>query len=160
MTDSDLRAAAVAILDSAPAPDEDLTAATIVGIGWATVEADRAVVELGGTGWTQGPRDPLLGARTWLRPALSDESLGEVTLLILEPDTEGRLAALLARFGEGVAAVYLRVAGPGAAGRGAAGPAAPGRAAPGPSSGPLGTGHLVRGGPSRGPHLIVLEGPS
>ena len=32
-------------------------------------------------------------------------------LLLLEPDTEGRLAATIARHGEGVVAVYVRASG-------------------------------------------------
>lgn len=100
--------------------------------GWATVELDRAEVELtrsyDGAGqaarpdvprvpWGPGPMpersggelpepasDGLLGAR-WriLWPGL----LGSV--VILEPSTEGPLAAALARHGEGYVALYLIV---------------------------------------------------
>jgi len=45
----------------------------------------------------------LLGARSW---RIGD---GPVALLLLEPRTEGRLAAALARRGEGVAAIYLAI---------------------------------------------------
>jgi hypothetical protein len=51
--------------------------------------------------------------------------------VVLEPDTEGRLAASLARFGEGVAVIYL-------------------------GDGPPGPGTLVRGGLPWGPHVILL----
>ena len=51
-------------------------------------------------------RDALLGASVWRREP-SPGSGARPALFVLEPDTEGRLAAVLARFGEGVAAAYL-----------------------------------------------------
>ena len=110
----------------------------IAGVGWATVEHERAQRELdallGPTGpWIAADRDAALGARGWRRAA----SRGQPPfLMILEPDTEGRLAASLARFGEGVAVVYLGMATP--------------------LGGP-GSGTLIRSGPAWGPHAVLLE---
>lgn len=94
----------------------------LAGIGWATVDAERAQQELdarlgpvddpAGT-WVLTPRDAALGARAWLRVP-SATSPGETALVLLEPDTEGRIAASLARFGEGVAVIYLGDGSPGA----------------------------------------------
>ncbi|HET7181939.1 MAG TPA: hypothetical protein VFI15_06875 [Candidatus Limnocylindrales bacterium] len=87
-----------------------VSATRISGIAWATVEADRAFRELDGalgaaTSWVPQERDGLLGASVWRRnPSPGD---GGGALFVVEPDTEGRLAANLARFGEGVAAVYV-----------------------------------------------------
>jgi hypothetical protein len=125
----------------------------IVGIGWATVELDRAERELGPplcSRWDPGPRDELLGATV---RHCRDE--GE-QLILLEPDTEGRLAAFLARFGEGIAAVYLgHVHVP--AGIGPT-PQPVDPLALGPRGlGPLGPGRVLLGGPAWGPHIVVLD---
>ena len=73
--------------------------------GWATVELDRAARDLA-VGVAVRSRDlsddTLLGARCRLVEA---ENRDEV--LLLEPATEGRLAASLARFGEGPVALYF-----------------------------------------------------
>lgn len=143
MTFDDVRAAAERIRANAAAADPRLAELPLAGIGWATVEADRAIRELDGglapdddtgpqAGWTELPRDPGLGARVWRRdPA---DGLARPVLFVLEPDTEGRLAASLARFGEGVAVIYL-------------------------GDGPPGPGRLVRRGRPWGPHVIVLGEP-
>ena len=121
----------------------------LVGVGWATVELERAARELEADldgAWVDGETDELLGAFARLRSAMLDR----VTLVLLEPSTEGRLAASLARFGEGVAAAY--VAGP------AAEPAALGAfALSPPAQTPLGRASLVLDGPAWGPHVVVLE---
>ena len=148
-----LLASADAILVASRARVPSLAPATIVAIGWATVDAERAIVELGGARWTTGPRDELLGARARLRAAKPADREVAVGLVVLEPDSEGRLAASLARFGEGVAAVYVR-------GRGE-----PSGDRPGDRIGPLGPGpfgpaRLVRGGPAWGPHVIVVGSPA
>ena len=80
----------------------------MLGVCWATVDASRAFHELDGllgdAEWVTEVRDDLLGAAVWRR----DPRPGvHIDLFVVEPDTEGRLAAYLARFGEGVAAVYL-----------------------------------------------------
>jgi len=105
----ELVAAAEAIRFDAGALDPRLRDRRVVGVGWATVEADRAFRELstvldGPADWVPQERDALLGATRWRR---DPSPVDGVALFVLEPDTEGRLAACLARFGEGVAAAYL-----------------------------------------------------
>jgi hypothetical protein len=72
-----------------------------IGVGWATVDTERA------------ERSFSLA----FEPAAPDDALGSscrlarradgVTLVLLEPATEGRLARSLARFGEGPVAVWF-----------------------------------------------------
>ena len=78
----------------------------LVGIGWATVDIERTVAGLPGVDVRAAADDELLGARAWRT------SSGPVALVLLEPNTEGRLAAALARRGEGIAALYLVTAEP------------------------------------------------
>ena len=139
----------------------------IVGIGWATVELDRAAAELGASldvpagAWTPADRDQLLGAATALGPRLTPDAHAP-RLVLLEPDSEGRLAASLARYGEGVAAVYAMAtraarAAPVVPVPRAAGDSPPGAARSVIAPGPLGPARLVLGGPIWGPHVVVLE---
>ena len=96
--------------------------------------------------------DPLLGARARLRAA---GGLPGDAVLLLEPSTEGRLAASLARDGEGPAALYLR---PAAGLRTWAVDArARGVALSSRRVGPLGGSVLVGGGPVAGPHLVIVD---
>lgn len=90
---------------------------------------------------TTGVREePALGARG----VVTD--VDGLPVVVLEPATEGRLAASLARFGPGPCGLYLRpaerrpdvVAGP-------------------PIAGVVGLARLVTGLPSWGPHLLLLE---
>lgn len=83
----------------------------LLAVGWATVDLERSIEGLGLVG---GPivEEPLLGARA------CPVEVGGVSVLVLEPTTEGRLAAALARRGEGVCALYCGVdAAPGGAWR-------------------------------------------
>jgi hypothetical protein len=80
--------------------------------GWATVELDRAAGELAGlldegASFSDAPRSALLGARCRAGRARADEN-GVRWIVLLEPDTEGRVAAFLARAGEGWAADWDR----------------------------------------------------
>jgi hypothetical protein len=142
------------IVAATAAREPGLEGLAVAGIGWATVELERAARELGsGLGiaadaWVVGPRDALLGAKAWVG---FDPGTGPAVVL-LEPDTEARLAASLARFGEGVAAVYVRE--PVGASEGSAAEGAPARRL---EPGPLGRGRLVEGGPRWGPYVVVLE---
>jgi hypothetical protein len=107
-----IRAAAEAIVAGARAADPGLAEARLVGIGWATVELDRAVRELGAALGVDlrpvvGPREAALGAS---QRVATEAGLG-FRLVLLEPDTEGPLAGLLARHGEGVVAAYVDVEG-------------------------------------------------
>jgi hypothetical protein len=126
----------------------------VVG-GWATVELDRAEVEvpaalrdLGTPAVEVRPDDTLLGARCRLLRFPGDRDT-----LLLEPSTEGRLAASLARFGEGSLVLYL-TGDQAAADRARAAGFVLSRAA----AGPLGDERVVVGGPAWGPHLVLVVG--
>lgn len=102
----------------------------MVARGWATVELERAISELGGslaagTGFEPAEPSTALGARC-LRGTSAD---GSGVIVLLEPDTEGRLARFLARHGEGWAATWIDAAHADADGRR---PVATDRATPGP----------------------------
>jgi hypothetical protein len=120
----------------------------LLALGVATVDVERAAGSFGGlVEWL--PDDVLLGARV-ARSA-------EPRVVLLEPATEGRLAATLARAGEGPAALYLEVAsqqlGMAIARLGARG------ATTVAGAGPLGSQLLVRAGPPWGPHLVLVGRP-
>ncbi len=153
MTDpglSDLVARATAILEGAPLPSGPRR---LVAIGWATVDAGRAAREFAlhlgqmkEAGFSYAPPDLLLGA-TCLLGRLMDPSAPSIVLL--EPSTEGRLAAFLARNGEGVAVVYVASAeGPFGSESGTD------RSRPG--EGPFGPERLVLGGPRLGPSVALV----
>ncbi len=116
----------------------------IAAIGWATVELDRAETSLAAdfqTTFEPADRDTLLGATV-------RRSTGkEPRILLLEPDTEGRLAGALARHGEGPLALYLR----GASGAQKEPPNTR------LGSGPFGPERLVLDGSPAGPFLILVE---
>jgi hypothetical protein len=134
----------------------------LAGVGWATVDLDRAEAEL--DPWLESAPDgrevsrtagdgtePHLGARTRVHrsPGLPGEAL-----VLAEPVTEGRLAASLARDGEGPCTLYLEPAAGleawlvAAASRGlSVSPIRPG---------PLGLSVLLAGIPT-GPHLVVVD---
>jgi hypothetical protein len=79
--------------------------AAIVAVGWGTVDVQRTLRDLGHT--TDSPaRDEPLGAKGVLI------SEGDLAVLVLEPVTEGRLAACLARHGEGICALYIAASEP------------------------------------------------
>jgi hypothetical protein len=131
----------------------------LVGLGWATVDLDRAEADL--EMWLgpaplapdgAGLPDEHLGARTRLRESAG---LPGAWTVLLEPSTEGRAAASLARDGEGACALYLRPA----AGLDPWVEAAVERgvSVSGRRDGPFGAQVLLASGPS-GPHVIVTEG--
>lgn len=149
--------------DGEPGPARALLAAPrfrLAGVGWATVELDRAEAELDpwlepaagrpGDGAVESP-EPHLGARTRVRrsPGLPGEAL-----VLAEPTTEGRLAASLARDGEGPCTLYLEPVEGLAAWR--AGAASRGIVTSAVRQGPLGPSVLIAGPPS-GPHLVVID---
>ncbi len=113
----------------------------LLGVGWATVDLTRGASELAARlgldpgGFRSSEEDGWLGAASLVA------RVGGSSLVVLEPITEGRVAAALARFGEGPVAVYLGLPGP------ASGTVRPG---------PLGAGSLVTGAPAWGPFAIVL----
>jgi len=168
----DPRAAGRLVLEPVPNGEEPPATGTepepleLVGLGWCTVELERAESEL----------DPWLGPRPQGMPAgvevdgdglLADEHLGARArlregaglpgswMVLLEPSTEGRAAAALARDGEGPCALYLRPA----VGLDAWLDVARERGvtAGNHRDGPFGTQVLLTGSPA-GPHVIVTEG--
>ena len=78
----------------------------IVGIGWATVELERAAEDLTASfvragmpkpAWTPEPRTSSR-AGAWVTSVVADMGLRRApAIVLLEPDTEGRLAATLAK---------------------------------------------------------------
>jgi hypothetical protein len=128
-----------------------------IAVGWATVELDRAAAELTAEldlspdGFRAGSASPVLGARCLVAKALLP---GRLTLALLEPSTEGRLAASLARFAEGPAVVWLAEPRLSA---GLTGGRAPGGELPTAEVGPFGAERLILGGPRHGPYWLVLD---
>jgi hypothetical protein len=119
-----------------------------VGLGWATVDLERGAAELAATAPGQlrfgaAADDATLGARCRVAPGLA----GDLSLVLLEPSTEGRLAAALARTGEGPVAGWFE------------GPHEPDALALSRSgAGPLGAARLVLGGSRSGPFALILGG--
>ena len=149
-----------------PAADTGANPLELVGLGWCTVDLERTESEL--DPWI-GPRpaDPPPGVEVDATGLGTDEHLvaraqlregaglpGE-WMVLLEPSTEGRTAASLARDGEGPCALYLRPA----AGLDAWLDAARdgGVTAGSQRDGPFGPQVLLAGSPA-GPHVIVTEG--
>lgn len=130
----------------------------LVGVAWATVDLDRAEAEL--DPWLEpagAPRDgtePHLGARTRMR---GSPGLPGRALVLAEPVTEGRLAASLARDGEGPCALYVEPLEGLEAWLAAA--VRRGVFVSAVQPGPLGPSVLLAGPPS-GPHLVVTGRPS
>jgi hypothetical protein len=124
----------------------------VVGLGWATVDTDRAVSELSVAYPDAAPFETaaqvsLLGASCRLgRPGRPED----VRLAILEPVTEGRLAATLARHGEGPVVLWVAAA---------AEPPMPVLSSE--VVGPFGRERLVLGGPLGDLNLLfVMDGPA
>lgn len=122
----------------------------LIGMGWATVELGRASRELSDAlgptleaGFVPAPDDPWLGAYCEL-----GRLAGGFALVLLEPNTEGRVAGSLVRFGEAVVVAYVaRVPGR---------PALEGRPLVAPADGPIGPSRLLASG-RRGPHLVLVD---
>ena len=131
-----------------------VAARPILAVGWATVELDRAAHELAsvllpGTSFRPGPPSEHLGARCrlgWVAPAFVYELAAIVVLL--EASTEGRLAATLARHGEGWCATWASAESEESA---SGGPLSVVK------SGSLGPERLLLGDPASGPHRLVVE---
>jgi hypothetical protein len=126
----------------------DPGAPRLLAVGIATIDLDRAAAAFGGL-VERLPDDELLGARA-ARPVAP-------LIALLEPATEGRMAATLARAGEGPAALYLAIP-PHRLGAVAARVRRVGASAVA-GNGPLGPQLLVRGGPAWGPHLLLVARP-
>jgi hypothetical protein len=149
-----------------PAAGDGAGPLVLVGLGWCTVELERAESEL--DPWL-GPRpsaappgveldagglwtDEHLGARVRLREG---DGLPGAWMVLMEPSTEGRTAASLARDGEGPCALYLRPSVSLDAWLDAARDR--GVTASSHRDGPFGVQVLLAGSPA-GPHVIVTEG--
>jgi hypothetical protein len=144
-----------------PRPDADLEpaaraiagpAAVELAVIWATVDLDRTLAErrIAPTA-IRLLEDTLLGARV----VVTSAEPGGSPLAIAEPITEGRLAATLARHGEGPAGRYVAV--PDGIRMARARAAEAGFAVSRTQGGPFGASILVLTGPVSGPHLIVCD---
>jgi hypothetical protein len=130
-------------------------------IGWATVDAERAAGQLRtllGLPMKDAvslPAEGLLGARCLRLVTEEDEDEnGDTapTIVLVEPNREGRIAASLARRGEGVAVAWVA---PGLDDTRLLARANLGGLVLSPvGRGPFGTERLVVGGPAWGPHLV------
>jgi hypothetical protein len=129
---------------------EHATDRRVIAVIWATVDRDRL---LAGSDWPTAeslPDDPFLGASVAVvRSATAD------AIAVVEPVTEGRLAATLARHGEGPVGEYVEAPVPlddiGSAA------AAAGLVVGRPAAGPFGRSVIVLSGPVSGPHLVLVE---
>ncbi len=121
----------------------------LVGRGWATVDLERAATDLAdrlapGARFEVAARSAILGARC-LRGRAGPEGDGAEWIVLLEPDTEGRLAGYLARFGEGWAATWEMS------------DHETGDRQPGSTGGPLGNERLVESTAVGGPFRLLLS---
>ena len=126
----------------------------VIATGIATLDLDQAEERARATiaHWaiSDAPDDVLLGARC--RIVIVEDG---PSLVLLEPNTESRLAASLARYGQEPVVSYMSSVVPGDDVVGSAATAGI-RLSP-PTPGPLGMSRLVLGGPAWGPHLILVE---
>ena len=133
-----------------------------MAVGWATVELDRAAAELAlelgiaAGAFQPATDDAALGARCRLAPAAVAVPGGRVAVVLLEPSTEGRLAAGLARHGEGPTAVWLEAADGASLTTAIADLRAAGIEVGATRDGPLGPARLVLDGPTGGPYRFLL----
>lgn len=124
----------------------------ILAVGWATVELERAARELahllrpGGT-FTEAMPCEHLGAWCRIGRVRPGVAAAEVVVL-MEPSTEGRLAATLARHDEGWQVTWEAVLVVSAGGNELV--------LSGERPGPLGPERLVLGGSASGPHRLVV----
>jgi hypothetical protein len=148
VTGEEVRAIAAGVLAAAGQGEADLPRVAVIGL--ATVDLERAAAAfrerlLPGLGFEPVDDDILLGAR-----GLVARQAGEPAIVLLEPSTEGRLAAFLARHGEGPAAVWLDGRADVAEETGAARPEA---------AGPFGPERLLAGS-AAGPFVLVITRPA
>lgn len=113
----------------------------LAALGWATIDAERLAAALGKPLLGEVRDDPALGATAY------GIATAMLPLVLLEPATEGRVAAALARLGEGPVALYLDGV----------------RLRPGDDATPIGRtgtgreGRLLRPPRPWGPFIVVLE---
>lgn len=139
--------ATLATLATAAAGPGPAQPGRLYALGWATVELDRAARELAGDlglaadAFAPAGDSLVLGARCRV---ILGALPGGLTLAILEPATEGRLAAILARLGEGPAAIWFETGQT----ADAVGPVA--------TSGPFGPERPAPGAPADGPRWFLI----
>jgi hypothetical protein len=142
---ADAIAAALRVVHNVVGPDSRRV------YGVATVEADRMERDLRPMTSRDLSDDTQLGARCRLLT-----SAGALEIVLLEPITEGRIAASLARFDEGAVAVYVLV--PVARFRGVITDLrGVGLVLSAEAPGPFGRQRLVAGSPAWGAHLLIAE---
>ena len=128
-----------------------------VAIGWATVELDRAAAELGvqlgvdSDAFIDADATVALGGACRVARGVLP---GDASLVLLEPITEGFLAATLARHGEGPAAIWVAVTDLRSA---VAALAVAGARTTVERGGPFGPERLVLDGATFGPHRLLVE---
>jgi len=130
-----------------------------LAIGWATVELDRAVSELadglalrgGGEAFRAAPRSVALGCACRIAPCVLPDG---GSLVVLEPDIEGRLAGSLARLGEGPVVAWLATEEPATVLEALR---AAGLTASTERDGPLGPEWLIVGRHADGRHLLLVD---
>jgi hypothetical protein len=123
-----------------------------LAVGHATVDLDDAEAALRASAAaevTSAADDELLGGRARIAASKDGE-----TIVLLEPYTEGRLAASLARFGHGPIVEYLEAADDDDV---TAAAAAAGIVLSAVRAGPFGPQRLVVGGKPWGPHIILVD---
>ncbi len=149
----------VALAEAESGPLAQLEGVRPAAVGWATVELERAERELcAALGLSTDDFGPAassiaLGARCRIGPGVLGDAL---VLVLLEPETEGRLAATLARLGEGPAVVWLVAESRETTDATAATLRASGVTAAAVRPGPFGPERLVLGGPIHGPHRLLV----
>jgi hypothetical protein len=133
------------------------TAGQLIAVGWATVELDRAAVELGtelgipADRFLDAAETATLGARCRMARRVLPDGM---SLVLLEPATEGRLAGSLARSGEGPVSVWLAVADLDSA---LAALRETGIGTSAERVGPLGAERLALDGSIHGPYRLLVE---
>jgi hypothetical protein len=133
---------------------EPLGPLTVIALGYATLDLDQAEIDAIATIAHDGVRpaadDTLLGARCRIIVAITGP-----LIVLLEPATEGRLAASLARYGQVPVVEYVatRMNGPDIVAAATIAHITLSR----PAAGPLGRERLVLGNPPWGPHVVLLE---
>jgi hypothetical protein len=116
----------------------------VIALGWATVDTERAIAEHGELGpFERAADETILGGTC----AVGGQAAA-VRFTILEPNTEGRLAATLARHDEGPAVLWV------------AGSPPAGLRLSTPAVGPFGREQLVLGAPLGGRHLLIVGRPA
>ena len=135
------------------------TDATAIAVGWATVDLERAVADVAAAfglvpeAFVPAGSTSALGARCLVHA----DGLGAgLALVLLEPETEGRLAATLARHDEGPAVVWFAVTDPAIVGETLR---ASGVQLGDEAPGPFGPERILGGAFTAVPHRLIVRAP-